>query len=435
MLLVVFLAVAVAVGSTLISGGSDDGTSVQADLAFTDDINEIVTASGRIQPQTKVDITSEVSAQIIALLAKEGDHVNAGQPLIVLDTIQLQSDVAQAKFGLDEITARAEAARTQVQIDSLEAERQARLFEQNLTSETDATNAQLRFENSRANHNAVLAQVETAKAALAKAEDNLTKTSIKAPMPGVVTFLNAEVGEIAQAQTAFTQGRTLMTISDLSVFEVEVDVDETEIGKVRLGQDAVIKVDAYRDTTFAGKVVEIGNSAQVQGEGTENYATSFRVKIRFAETDYIFRPGMSATVDITTATAKDALLIPYAALVTREFDADTLKAKEKQQDSGSGLVQSVNAAQNETEPEPQESGKKRAKEKIKKTGVFVVSDGKAKFVELATGIADERNIVALNGLAPGDTVVSGSYQTLRKIEEGELVKIDKRSIERMNEKD
>ncbi len=431
LLLAIAVVVIVAVAGTILSGDSDKSTSVQADLAFKDDIKEIVTASGRIQPQTQVDITSEVSAQIIALLAKEGDRVEAGQRLIVLDTIQLQSDVSQARFSLDEVTARAEAARTQLEIDSLEAARQQRLFAQDLASETDATNARLRFENAKANYNAMLAQVETSRAILEKAADNLTKTSIKAPMPGVITFLNAEVGEIAQAQTAFTQGRTLMTIADLSVFEVEVDVDETEIGKVLLGQDARIRVDAYRDTAFVGHVVEIGNSALVQGQGTENYATSFRVKVRFEETDYVFRPGMSATVDITTATAKDALLIPYAALVTREFDADSLKNQKPNEDSGSGLVQSANAAQGDVT----EAKAKGSKEKIKKSGVFVISGGKAKFVELATGIADERNIVALNGVAPGDTIISGSYQTLRQLEPGETVKIDSRSIERMNEQE
>lgn len=435
--LVVVIAIVAAVAGTMMSGGSDNLTSVQADLAITDDIKEIVTASGRIQPQTQVDITSEVSAQIIALLVKEGDRVEAGQRLIVLDTIQLQSDVSQAKYRLDEITARAEAARTQLEIDRLEAERQASLFEQDLTSETDATNARLRYENSRANYNAVLAQVETARAALAKAEDNLTKTSIKAPMAGVVTYLAAEVGEIAQAQTAFTQGKTLMTISDLAVFEVEVDVDETEIGKVALGDDATIRVDAYRDTTFAGTVVEIGNSALVQGQGTENYATSFRVKVRFAETDYIFRPGMSATVDITTATAEDALLIPYAAVVTREFDTDSLDITADKEKGAGGLVQSVNAAQEQESREKssgdRERDKERDKEKVKKTGVFVIKNGTANFIEITTGIADERNIVAKTGLAPGDTIVSGSYQTLRRIEDGEAVKIEQRSIERIDD--
>ena len=413
------------------TGSGKEPTSIQADLAYSDDISEVVSASGRIQPQTKVDITSEVSAQIISIFVKEGDLVERGQRLILLDTIQLQSDVSQARYSMDEITSRAEAAKAQFEIDKLESERQKKLYEQKLTSENAATNAQYMFENSRANYQAMLAQVETARARLDKANDNLTKTLIKAPMPGVVTFLSVEAGEIAQAQTAFTQGKTLMTIADLSVFEVEIDVDESEIAKILLGQKSKIKVDAFRDTSFEGSVVEIGNSATVANAGSDNYTTSFRVKVRFDKAEVTFRPGMSATVDITTNKAEKALLVPYAALVTREFDPDSLKAKTESAES-SGIIQQANAAEKAV---PVEDGTKRKKStKIKKSGIFVVRDGKAKFVEIATGIADERNIVALTGIAPGDTVISGSYQTLRKIAEGDAVTIEQASIDKMKEK-
>ena len=413
------------------SGSGKEPTSIQADLAYSDDISEVVSASGRIQPQTKVDITSEVSAQIISIFVKEGDLVERGQRLILLDTIQLQSDVSQARYSMDEITSRAEAAKAQFEIDKLESERQKKLYEQKLTSENAATNAQYMFENSRANYQAMLAQVETARARLDKANDNLTKTLIKAPMPGVVTFLSVEAGEIAQAQTAFTQGKTLMTIADLSVFEVEIDVDESEIAKILLGQKSKIKVDAFRDTSFEGSVVEIGNSATVANAGSDNYTTSFRVKVRFDKAEVTFRPGMSATVDITTNKAENALLVPYAALVTREFDPDSLKAKTETAES-SGIIQQANAAEKAV---PVEDGTKRKKStKIKKSGIFVVRDGKAKFVEIATGIADERNIVALTGIVPGDTVISGSYQTLRKIAEGDAITIEQASIDKMKEK-
>jgi HlyD family secretion protein len=215
---------------------------------------------------------------------------------------------------------------------------------------------------------------------------------------------------------------------------VEVEVDETEVAKVRVDQESEIRVDAFSDTSFAGHVVEIGNSAQTSGQGSENFTTSFRVKVRFADTDAPIRPGMSATVDITTAHEDLALLIPYAAVVTREFDLN--KPEKTEADTGDGVF----AAELETEPEANEvdgsdvekpNGKKP--KMVKKTGVFICKDGVAKFVEIETGIADERNIVALTGLAPGDTVISGSFQTLRKIEEDEAVKIDEQSLETMNE--
>jgi HlyD family secretion protein len=418
------------------AGSGDEATMIQADLAYSDEISEIVTASGRVQPQTKVDITSEVSAQIMDIFVKDGDRVTRGQPLLLLDTIQLMADVAQMQFSLEELSARADASRSTSERDRLEYERQEKLHKQNLASETQFTNAKFTNETSQANYQAMRAQVNTARARLEKARDNLRKTRITSPMAGIVTFLGCEVGEIAQAQNSFTQGKTLMTVADLSVFEVEVDVDETEIAKVQVGQKSEIRVDAFSDTTFAGHVVEIGNSAQTSGQGTENYTTSFRVKVRFAETDAPIRPGMSATVDITTAHEDDALLIPYAAVVTREFDEN--KPEKTEADTGDGVFAAepdsdadTVATDDEATDAEKPKGKKPKLEK--KTGVFICKDGIAKFVEIQTGIADERNIVALTGLAPGDTVISGSFQTLRKIEEDEAVKIDERSLEAMSE--
>jgi len=414
-------------------------TTVQADLAYVDDISEVVTASGKISPQTKVDIVAEVSAQIINISVREGERVVRGQDLILLDTIQLKSDVQQARFSMDELTARTEAARAQAERDRLEYERQERLFNQKLTSEVTFTDSKYAYENSRANYEAMQAQVQTGQARLEKAEDNLTKTRIRAPMDGIVTFLNTEVGEIAQAQTSFTSGKTLMTVSDLSVFEVEIDVDETQIAKLKLDQPAKIRVDAFRDTSFAGVVTEIGNSALMTGQGTENMSTSFRVKIRFTDTDVAVRPGMSATVDVTTGLAEDATLLPYAAVVTREINADSLAAKDQTTGESSGLANNaqasvgvaVAAGTDSTNQAVNKSRKK--KEMIRQSGVYVIRDGKAKFIELETGIADARNIVAMSGLAPGDTVISGSFQTLRKLHDGDVVKIEESSLQRMKE--
>ncbi|MFH2048057.1 MAG: efflux RND transporter periplasmic adaptor subunit [bacterium] len=420
-----------------LTASNGNQTEVQADLAFVDDISEIVTASGRIQPQTKVDISSEVPAQIVRIYINEGDLVSKGQPLLTLDTVQIKADVEQARFSLDEYIARKESARAQFELNKKEYERQLSLYEQKLNSETEFTNAKFTYENSKANFEAMTAQSKIAQARLEQAEDRLTKTKIVAPMEGIVTYLNCEVGEIAQAQTSFTQGKTLLTIADLSVFEVEVDVDETEIAKVRIDQPVEIRVDAYRDTNFVGHVVEIGNSASISGQGTENYTTSFRVKVRFAETDAVIRPGMSATVDITTNSVKDALLIPYAAVVNRAFDPDSLK-EIASKDSNSGLVDNVNAAeiddQNDSITGQNEKNKKSKKsEEIKKTGVFVVNNGIAVFKEIITGIADERNLVVLDGINEGDTIISGSFQTLRKLDDSAGVKIDQQSLDRMNE--
>lgn len=431
----------VAIVAVVISLGQNGETltSVQADLAYIDDIAETVTASGRVQPQTKVDISAEVSAEIVGLHVKEGDFVNRGQLLMTLDTIQLQSDLHQAQFSLDETKARLAAAKAQFDKDKREFERQTRLFSGKLISETEYADATYVYESSKANYDAWLAQVKITRAILDKAEDNLTKTTIRTPMDGIVTFLNAEAGEIAQAQTSYTQGKRLMTIADLSVFEVEVDIDETEIAKVFLGQKAKIRVDAFRDTSFVGTVVEIGNSARVTGEGSEDYSTNFLVKVRFDKTIDGIRPGMSATTDITTSFEPGALLIPYASVVIREFDIDSLPAgaRVSKETAGSGSVDAsfaVASSDNSTtsaEKSDDTFGKKR--EMVKLEGVFVIKDGQAEFRQVSTGIADERNIAVLDGIQPTDTVVSGSYQTLRKLTEGEHVKIDETSSERIAE--
>ena len=453
-------AIVVIVYSLKVSGGPPS-TEVQVDLVKIGDVSEKVSATGRIQPQTKVDITSQVSAEIVGLYVNEGDRVNKGDLLIQLDRVQLSSDVQQMQYSLDDITARAEAARVRRDQDKEEYERQKKLFERNLTSETDFTNAKYAAENSAANYTSLLSQVKTQKARLEKAKDSLDKTKIVSPMDGVVTFLNAEVGEIAQAQTSFTQGKTLMTISDLSVFEVEVDVDETEIAKIDIGQPSDIEVDAFADSVFKGHVVEIGNSAILQGQGTQEFSINFRVKVRFEPTTARIRPGMSASVDITTSTAHNTPLVPYAAIVMRELPEDSLeKSASSKDDSSDGVfVSDANAAEvddsdlntnasdgadntasDKTDADKTDAGATAADkstvkgEKKKRTGVFVLRDGEAHFVAVKTGIADEKNIVALSGLQEGDTVISGSFKTLRELEEGDAVKISQRSLDKLSGK-
>ncbi|MFQ6008700.1 MAG: efflux RND transporter periplasmic adaptor subunit, partial [Candidatus Zixiibacteriota bacterium] len=336
-----------------------NAVSVQADTVKTRDLIETVSASGRIQPQTKVDITSEVNGEIIGLFVREGDTVQAGQLLVVLDTVQLRSNVDQALYAVNEINARLSGAKTALDEAEEEYERQKRLFENDLTSETMYKNAQYAYHKAKSTYEATVAQAQRAQAEYEKQLDNLRKAKITAPMTGVVTFLDCEVGEIAAAQTAFTQGRTLMTISNLNVFEVEVEVDETEITKVELGQEADIEVDAFPDTTFKGEVVEIGNTAIVTGLGSQDQSINFKVKVIFKDPNVKIRPGMSATVDITTAQRDDVLSIPYSAVVMRSINPDSLKRAQSGADSvesTSTIVNQVEAAENtETDSQPSDT--------------------------------------------------------------------------------
>ncbi|UCC45281.1 MAG: efflux RND transporter periplasmic adaptor subunit [Candidatus Zixiibacteriota bacterium] len=408
-----------------ITSGSNGGRDVNAAAVEKHDLKEIVSASGRIQPATKVDITSEVNGEIIALLVEEGQLVEPGDLLVVLDTVQLRSDVDQARFFENETRARLTGARTTLDQNEEEYQRQERLFEQNLTSETEYKNAKYAYLNAKSAYDAAEASAAQAKSRYEKQLDNLSKAKIISPMAGVITYLDAEVGEIAAAQTAFTQAKTLMTISDLSVFEVEVEVDETEINKVELAQDTEIEVDAFPDTTFAGEVVEIGNTAITQGVGTQDQTTNFRVKVVFKDTDVKIRPGMSATVDITTAFRDQVLAVPFSSVVMRSFDLDSLEAARaaEAEESTGVLATNVQAAEASEEESTEDSVRKEIeREELK--GVFVIREGVARFVEVKTGIADQKNIEVIEGLEEGDTVISGPYRMLRTVKDGDQVKAE-----------
>jgi len=418
------IVVAVIVIANLIGSGKN-GLHVQAQQVEMLDITEEVSASGYIQPETRVNITSEVTAEIIGLPVKEGQTVTKSELLIQLDTVQLQKDVDQLRYSLEEMEARTSAARASYEQAEQEFNRQKKLYERALTSETVYENAEYSYLNYKYSHEATKSQTQQTRAMYEKALDNLSKTRIVAPMSGVVTYMDAEIGEIAPAQTGFTQGKNLMTISNLARFEVEVDVDETEINKVRYGHEAKIEVDAFPDTVFQGEVVEIGNTAMISGVGTTEQSTNFKVKVLFKDTDVHIRPGMSATVDIITNTRVDACAVPYGAIVMRSLDPDSLaRADNNKTDSSEGLVQTAHAAELDDDTLPAKNGSNGDKEKKEIKGIFVIRDDQAVFVPVETGIADQKNIEVVSGITGDDIVVTGPFRMLRTLKSGTSVSFD-----------
>ncbi len=403
-------------------------TKVNIETAKDRELIEIVSASGRIQPKTKVDITSQINGEIINLLVKEGEHVNAGDLLVVLDTVQLRSNVNEAKFAMSEIEAQLQGAEVTMNQSKEEFDRQKRLREDNLSSETQLTNAKYAYLNSLSAYDAMLARSHQVKSRYDNQLDNLSKAKIIAPMSGIITFLDCEVGEIAQGQTSFSQGRTLMTISNLDVFEVEVEVDETEINKVAFGQAVNIEVDAFMDTVFAGKVIEIGNTALISGNGSQDQSTNFKVKVIFNDENVRIRPGMSATVDIVSNKKENALSVPYSAIVMRSFDLDSLEKAKNNIDDSNAESLNKNAVHAADTNNIKKSDSEKEREELK--GVFVVQDGKAKFVKVNTGIADSKNIEITDGVLIGDSIITGPYKILRTIKDGDKVKkIEKKKKE------
>lgn len=398
--------------------------SVQTKKVGTDDVTALVSGSGRVQPNTKVNITSEVNAKIISIPVKEGQAVSRGEILVQLDTVQLRKDLESAMYAAGELEAYLQGAKVLFEQRRDEYERQKALFDKKLTSEQLYKDTYYAYQSQDATYKASQQQKNAASSRLEKARDNLNKTTIRTPMDGIVTLVDAEEGEIAQAQTAFTQGKTLMVISDLSGFEVEVDIDETDIADVKANQNAAVEIDAFPDTSFAGVVTEIGNTATMSGLGTNDQSTNFKVKVALVEINDRIRPGMSATVDITTNERKGVVTVPIQAVVLRNPEDDSLKTEgREEQDSGASVaVASTTPAASE----------EKTPEKVKKDlkGVFVVRDGKATFTEIKTGIADDQNYEVIAGLQSGDEVITGSFQTLRTIKSGAEVKADNREPEK-----
>ena len=420
---IIIIAAVVVVGVlaviTLTSGGTQ-AIQVKVEEVVRQNLTEKVSASGRIQPQTKVDITSEVNGEIIALLVVEGQAVTVGDPLVILDTVQIKADVSQAKYALDGARAALDGAAASFAEAEEEYERQQALFAKDGTAQTAMNAARYAYLNAKAAHERALAQERGTEAAYDKQLDQLRKAKIVAPMKGVITYLDCEVGEIAPAQTSFTQGKILMTIADLSVFEVEVEVDETEINKIALQQYAKIEVDAFPDTSFAGKVVEIGNTAIMVGAGTQDQSTNFNVKVQFTDAMVPLRPGMSATVDITASERNDALAIPFASVIMRNYDMDSLTAARTGATTADSSPDGVQAAENEDETADKPKSDEERKD-LK--GVFVVRDGVAVFVPIETGIAGQKNIEVTSGVEENDSVISGPYSILRTIKDGDKVEI------------
>jgi HlyD family secretion protein len=352
-------------------------------------------------------------------MANEGDTVVKGQPLIQLDTEQLKRDMESYLYTNNELNAHLTGSEILLEQRNDEYNRQKKLFEKSLTSEQAYKDAYYLFKSQEASHEAMRQQVNAAGARLEKARDLLNKTTIKAPMDGVITWADVEVGEIAQAQTPYTQGKPLMVISDLSKFEVEVEIDETDIADLDIGQKAKVEIDAFPDTSFTGKVIEIGNTATTTGLGSNDQATNFKVKVALLDKNSRIRPGMSSTVDITTKERYEVPATLIQAIVMREFDADSLQADSVPAESSGNVV---HAAEIEEGKENDDSGEE--KEKIKKKGVFVVRDGKAVFLEVETGIADQQNIEIIEGLTEGDEVITGSFRILRRLKDGDAVKVN-----------
>lgn len=394
----------------VVRGGSRELPVVTSEEITLRDIVERVSASGKIQPEVEVKITAEVNGQIIELPVKEGDIVQKDDLLVQLNPDIYEAALLRAEASLNSAKSNLASARAQVaqgeanQLAAKKAfERAEALFAQKVISQADYDQTEASYLTANANLTSASESVRSAEyairsgeASLQEAKDNLSRTTLLAPQAGVVTALSKEVGESVQGN-GFTAGEVILNVSDLSVMEVNVEVNESDIVRIHLGDEAEIEVDAYLGETFKGVVTEIGNTALNAGMNgfSMDQVTNFSVKVRIAQESYThlsegandtpFRPGMSATVDILTARVEGALSAPIQAVTSRNAG---FGAEDDEEDA---------AADGEVE-----------------LGVFVLQDGEVLWTPVETGIQDARYVVLSGELAEGTTVVTGPYDVVSR---------------------
>jgi len=402
--------------------------TVETEMPQVRTIIETVSASGKIQPEIEVKISAEVSGQIISLPVKEGEIVEKGQLLVQINPDIYESALNRANAALNtalsnlaSAKARKAQAAAQFMVATKNFERNETLLEQGAISQADFDQALSSFEVAKADLEAAEEsvksasfQIKSAEASKTEASDNLGRTNLVAPQAGTVTAMTKEEGERVLG-TGMTQGETIMKVSNLSTMEVNVEVNESDIVKVHLGDTAIVEVDAYLDQKFKGIVTEIGNTALNAIDGMSmnmDQVTNFSVKIRILPSSYAhltqgrdesyspFRPGMSATVDIQSESSK-SLSIPVRAVATRT-DTSTVSLREK-------LAQDKSESTEAEEPV---------------LCVFVVENGKAQLKVVETGIQDSKFIEIKSGLKEDDEVIIGPYdQVSRKLRNGVLVEV------------
>ena len=410
----------IGVGAITAATRGSKGVEVRVEPVERRDLVASVTASGQVQPRTKVNLSADITGRIVRLAVKEGQLVSKGQFLLQIDPSQYEAAVQRAEAGL--AAARAQAA--QARASHLQARRN---YER--SQEIQRTNAALvsaeQMEQLRtqvevnealleaANHN-----VDQALASLRDARSSLRKTTIVAPMSGQVTRLNVEEGETAIMGTLNKDAATLLTISDMSVLETKVKVDETDVARISVGDSAVIQIDAFTDTTFVGRVVQISNSS-IRGAasspmsgGTTEQAVDYEVTIQLLDAPSATRPDFSATAKIVTDMRSHVLSIPIIALTVREREEPT-DARESVTLAGRQPTRTVGRRDVE--------------------GVFVVgADGKVSFRPVKVGIAGEKHFEVVAGLEEKERIVGGSYQAIRELRDGALVREAKRNEKQGN---
>jgi HlyD family secretion protein len=422
--LVIILVILGVVGS-LIFGGEGGGTEVETAEAEIRTVTQVVTSSGKVQPEVEVIISPDVSGEVIELPVQEGDQVRRGMLLARIKPDFYAAQVEQIEANVMQSKAVLEQRRADMINAEAELKRQQSLFERKVVAQAALEQAQTQYDITKAAFDAAQFSVQSTEAILRERREQLSKTVLYAPMDGTISQLNIELGERVVG-TGQMQGTEMMRIARLDQMELEVDVNENDVVNVSLGDTASIEIDAYPEQAFKGVVTEIANSARVTAAGTQEQVTNFPVKIRIldphnadaraaagseaqsldreiplaAQNYPNFRPGMSGTVDIFTQTVHDIVTVPIQAVTVRDFN--------QMRDRDDRDSTAVDDDTVDAEPVPVAE-----REDLRKV-VFVMADGEAQPKEVVTGIADDLFIEVKSGLESGETVITGPYRVVSR---------------------
>ncbi|MGA3213365.1 MAG: efflux RND transporter periplasmic adaptor subunit [Terriglobales bacterium] len=443
---IVVVLLAAILGFTIVQSRANV-VAVQTGLAKRQDILSIVSASGEIKPKQYVNVGANSFGKITKLYVREGDHVKKGDMLAQIENVQPTADVDANRASLEAArtdaeaadaalkTAQADLVRAQSDAEhaKLDFDRAQGLYQASLIAKQDfdskkvalddanagVTQAQSRIVQAKAQYDSAKRRINQNAATLTHASDVLSKTENRAPFDGTVTNLPVREGETVVVGIQNALGSTLMTLADMSIITAEVQVDETDIVNVKIGQSAEVSIDAIPKKTFKGVVTEIGENALLRSTGVASSqstagsqeAKDFKVVVTLQDPPDNLRPGLSCTAKITTASRQNTLSIPIQSLTIRERkDLEQHKPGDK-------------TAAKATAPSTA-SAAETAKDKEELQGVFVLHSGKADFVQVDTGISGATDIEVTKGIKEGDEIVTGSYKVLRSLRNGASVKVD-----------
>ena len=381
------------------------GTEVRMEQVSRRDLVSAVTASGKIEPQTSVDISADITGRIIKIAVEEGDLVRKGQFLLQIDPAQYQAAVSRAEGVVSSTQAtllQVRASRDQAERDWKRADELIRLGP-NLIAPQQAEAAKTALEVAEATYQATRAQLDQSRAGLREAKDNLAKTRLVSPITGRVVRLAVEEGEVAVPGTFSRETGLLLTIADLSVILAKVQVDETDVVRLTDRDSVEVTIDAYPDSTFVGRVTRVSQSAKLTNtqtaSGSNDRAVDFDVEIRLDDPPADIRPDLSCTARVITDTRESALSIPIIALTVRDHER----------------------VPNENNPALDTVSRRRPGER-EEEGVFLVQNGVATFRPVKVGIAGDEYFEVVDGLHGGETIVAGTYQAIRDLKDGDKVR-------------